>query len=483
MTRFWLLLAGVLLIVGLVSGSVAIADPLVNPDEPAAPLQQDEDPGQGRQEHQAQGRAGHQPQDKDQRGTELQPGGDQSSPTSVPVGPDSPQGGSSAGQSIATPENWPQGGLDSRPTMAPVDEGPRQNSPAVGPLGPAGATAAPDNRQTGQVKPPEGTPATGSTPGGSSDGGSRQSDGGPRGTTPGDPPADGTIPPNFGTIKVRDIDLFPALPGPSNIPWLRSCNFFVQGYAENSGVVRLRFFAWPPTGNMQQVLVKDITIRQPTGKPSENGIDFNVPVSSQELAAGGGQFTFTQGPLPELGPYGHFRVDAEDAEGRHLKTKVFWAPLCAVATPTPSPTPGPSPTPTQTSTPGPSPTPTQTSTPGPSPTPTQTSTPGPSPTPTQTAIPGPSPTPTSPPAAPGAAVAGVAPPPAAPPVVTPPAAVAPVVVPPAEVPPAEVAPAIPEEVEVLPLAGGPPIPPEMLTIAVGALLAGIGSLLSRLLPR
>jgi hypothetical protein len=118
-------------------------------------------------------------------------------------------------------------------------------------------------------------------------------------------------PDNRGTIKVHDNAT--ADPDERNEPHV-SCDFYVQGFNMKDPSGHLTFYAWPPTGNKDEVTPTGDTLVW-TGTPD-----------------GDGEFGFLKGAyyLPE----GHYRVEAftDDGhpghEGHFAKAKMFWVDPC-----------------------------------------------------------------------------------------------------------------------------------------------------------
>jgi hypothetical protein len=179
-------------------------------------------------------------------------------------------------------------------------------------------------------------------------------------TTKANPPNGG----NAGAIFIKSG----ATTGPGNQPHV-GCEFYVSGmnFASPSGTIA--FYAWKPTGSFQAV-------NPVTGPSTYAGTDRNFLNGPYSLP--------TDGQTPHAQQGYHYKVEAVDAGGKKVNSKVFWVDckptttgggtvsqpnstitVTVTTTPTPEPTlpPGvtPSATPLTTGTPGATPPATTTS--------------------------------------------------------------------------------------------------------------------------
>lgn len=130
---------------------------------------------------------------------------------------------------------------------------------------------------------------------------------------------------NPGTLKVHDNET--ENPDVRNVPHV-SCDFWLEAFGMSDDEIAIRFFAWPPTGDMSEVqpLKGELTATADSGESS-------------------GEFHFLAGPF-ELPP-GHYRVEIYTDDGHpggnpeHMaKAKTFWVEACDVPTENPPCPPG-----------------------------------------------------------------------------------------------------------------------------------------------
>lgn len=116
-----------------------------------------------------------------------------------------------------------------------------------------------------------------------------------------------------GTLKVHDNE--EENPDVRNVPHV-SCDFWIEGFLLGDDSGWIRFAAWPPTGEMNEVT--------PTG----DDLDWEADAGNAS-----GEFHFLSGPY-QL-PTGHYRVEiyTDDGHpggdsGHFAKSKTFWVEPC-----------------------------------------------------------------------------------------------------------------------------------------------------------
>lgn len=116
---------------------------------------------------------------------------------------------------------------------------------------------------------------------------------------------------NQGTIKIHDNET--ADPDRRNEPHV-SCDFWVEGFNMESETGQLHFYAWPPTGDKEEVV------------PGGDSRSYDGELEDDEDG-----YHFLNGPY--FLPDGHYRVEAVSDDGHpggndHVKSKTFWVDEC-----------------------------------------------------------------------------------------------------------------------------------------------------------